>query len=246
MTARELFQAGKLKEAIQSLGSELRDNPMDTQRRTFLYELLCFSGDYGRAEKHLSLLAQASPDAEVGALLYRSAMMAERKREAFFEAKAYLTAEPETEAKPLAGTLNGEPFQTIEDADPRIGSRLEVFVAGEYVWLPFEHLGSLTMEQPRRLRDLLWSTAVVTAGPALQGKDFGQVLLPVLYPYSWKHPNDSVKLGRETEWTSSETDDDVPSGQKLLLLDGEKVVPFLEIRSLEFHTAEPAQAAPAN
>ena len=57
MTPRELFQAGKLKEAIQSLGSELRDNPTDAKRRTFLYELLCFSGDYGRAEKHLSLLA---------------------------------------------------------------------------------------------------------------------------------------------------------------------------------------------
>src|ERR1700722_5429735 len=142
MTARELFQAGKLNEAIQSLGSELRDNPADTQRRTFLYELLCFSGDYGRAEKHLSLLAQASPDAEVGALLYRSAMMAERKREAFFEAKEYLKPEQETEVKQLFGSLNGEPFSTIEDADPRIGARLEVFVAGEYVWLPFEHLGS--------------------------------------------------------------------------------------------------------
>ena len=246
MTARELFQAGKLKEAIQSLGSELRDNPMDTQRRTFLYELLCFSGDYGRAEKHLSLLAQASPDAEVGALLYRSAMMAERKREAFFDAREYLKPDQESEIKPLAGTLNGEPFETIEDADPRIGPRLEVFVAGEYVWLPFEHLGSLTMEQPRRLRDLIWSNAVVTAGPALQGKDFGQVLLPVLYPASWKHPKDSVKLGRETEWTTSEADGDIPSGRKLLLLDGEKVVPFLEIRSLEIQHGEPAQAAPVN
>jgi type VI secretion system protein ImpE len=249
MTARELYQAGKLKEAIQALGSELRDHPTDAQRRTFLYELLCFAGDYSRAEKHLSLLAQASPDAEVGALLYRSAMMAERKREAFFDAKDYLKADQEAETKPLSGSLNGEPFQTIEDADPRIGARLEVFVAGEYVWLPFEHLGSLTMEQPRRLRDLIWSNAVVMAGPALQGKDFGQVLLPVLYPFSWKHPKDSVKLGRETEWTAaegSEEDTETPSGQKLLLLDGERIVPFLEIRSLEFHTAEPAEAALAN
>lgn len=245
MTARELFQAGQLKEAIQALGRELRDNPADAQRRTFLYELLCFSGDYGRAEKHLSLLAQASPDAEVGALLYRSAMMAERKREAFFEAKDYLKSQ-ESEPKPLSGTLNGEPFQSIEDADARIGPRLEVFLAGEYLWLPFEHLGSLTMEQPRRLRDLLWSSAVVMAGPALQGKDFGQVLLPVLYPFSYKNPKDVVKLGRETEWTPSDTDGEIPAGQKLLLLDGEKVVPFLEIRSLEFHTAEPADAAHAN
>lgn len=246
MTARELFQAGKLKEAIQSLGSLLRDNPTDSKSRTFLYELLCFSGDYGRAEKHLSLLAQASPDAEIGALLYRSAMMAERKREAFFDAKEYLKPEESSDPKPLSGTLNGEPFTTIEDADARIGSRLEVFVAGEYVWLPFEHLGSLTMEAPKRLRDLLWSSAVVMAGPALQGKDFGQVLIPVLYPFSWKHPKDEVKLGRETEWTAAEDDSEIPAGQKLLLLDGEKVVPFLEIRSLEFHHADAAQPALVN
>jgi len=242
MTARELFQAGKLKEAIQSLGSELRDHPTDAKRRTFLYELLCFSGDFGRAEKHLSLLASASPDAEVGALLYRSAMAAERKREAFFENKEYLNSAEGSEVKPLSGTLNGEPFQTIEDADPRIGSRLEVFIAGEYVWLPFEHIGMLTMEAPKRLRDLLWSSAEIMAGPALQGKDFGQVLLPVLYPFSSKHPKDEVKLGRETEWTA-EGDSEVPSGQKLFLLDGERVVPFLEIRSLEFHHADAAQPA---
>ncbi len=239
MTAQELFQAGKLKEAIQVLGSELRDRPTDLKRRTFLFELLCFTGDYSRAEKHLSILGQGSPDAEVGALVYRSALLAERKREAFFEGQEFLKATP-LESKPTPGTLNGEPFQTIEDADPRIGARLEIYVAGEYVWLPFEHIGSLTMEQPRRLRDLLWSNAVITVGPALQGKDFGQVLLPVLYPFSSRHDRDTVKLGKETDWTSSERDGEIPFGQKLLLLDGEKVVPILEVRSLEFQAPEAA------
>jgi len=44
--ARELFQAGKLDAAIDALGAEVRDNPTDTQRRTFLFELLCFAGQY--------------------------------------------------------------------------------------------------------------------------------------------------------------------------------------------------------
>ena len=34
MKARELFRAGKLNEAIQSLSAELRDAPGDVQRRT--------------------------------------------------------------------------------------------------------------------------------------------------------------------------------------------------------------------
>lgn len=34
MNSRQLFDAGKLNAAIEALGSELRDNPTDTQRRT--------------------------------------------------------------------------------------------------------------------------------------------------------------------------------------------------------------------
>ena len=66
MTAKELFQAGKLKEAVQALSAELRDNPTDARRRTFLFELLCFSGDFDRAEKHLGILSEAGPSSEMG------------------------------------------------------------------------------------------------------------------------------------------------------------------------------------
>lgn len=235
MTVKELFRAGKLNEAIQALGGELRDRPTDTQRRTFLFEMLCFAGEYSRAEKHLNILADANPDAAMGALLYRSALMGERKRHAFFESKEYEKVALET--KPRAGKLNGEPFQTIEDADSRIGPRLEVFIAGEYVWLPFEHIGSLKMEAPRLLRDMLWPSAVVMAGPALKGQEFGEVILPAIYPFSWKNGSDSVKLGRETDWIEQDRIA-IATGQKLLVLDGERDVPILEIRSLQFDDAE--------
>ena len=56
MTAKELFQAGRIDEAIETLGIELRSNPTDAQRRTFLFELLCFAGNYDRAEKQLDVL----------------------------------------------------------------------------------------------------------------------------------------------------------------------------------------------
>jgi len=36
MTAQSLFQAGRLEDAIGALNVELRNNPTDTQRRTFL------------------------------------------------------------------------------------------------------------------------------------------------------------------------------------------------------------------
>ncbi len=236
MTVQEYFRAGELKQAIQALGSELRDHPSDVQRRTFLFELLCFAGEYGRAEKQLTVLADSSQDAQVGGLLYRSALVAERKRQDFFETKQYESLMGEGIVSPR-GKLNGEPFETIEDADPRIGPRFEVFVAGEYLWLPFKNVATLQMKPPRLLRDLLWASAEVTGSSAMQGKDFGEVLLPVLYPFSSRHESNNVKLGRETAWTG-----DVPFGQKLFLVDGERVVSFLEIKTLEFEDAGAAES----
>ena len=237
MNARELYQAGKLHEAIQALSAELRDHPSDTQRRTFLFELLCFAGDFDRAAKHLSVLSDASAEAEVGALLYRSALAAELQRQSLFQKKEYPAAPTGGSSRSRPGTLNGRPFQRIADADPRIDSRLEVFVAGEYVWLPFEFIGSIRIEPPRFLRDLIWATARVSTSPEFKGREFGEVLLPVLCPLSAQHPDDTVRLGRVTDW--QETDgQEIPFGQKLLVLDGEEGVPFLEIRELQFATDE--------
>src|ERR1700722_19166938 len=151
MGAKELFQSGKLNEAIAALGAEVRDNPTDVRRRTFLFELLCFQGEWDRAEKHLHLLADANKEAQMGAVLYFSALHAERVRRDLFAKKDY----PFTPVsdQPRGGSLNGEPFETIEDADPRIGPRLELFAAGGYLWIPFEYIESIETEAPRKLRD---------------------------------------------------------------------------------------------
>jgi type VI secretion system protein ImpE len=67
--------------------------------------------------------------------------------------------------------------------------------------------------------------------------DLGEVLLPAIYPFSWKHANEAVWLGRMTDWTTDEEGREFLSGQKILLVDGEEV-PFLEVRSLEFAPSE--------
>jgi len=234
MSVQELFKAGKLNEAIEALGVEVRNNPTDARRRTFLFELLCFKGDYDRAEKHLNLLADTSPDARVGAILYFSALHGERLRRDLFEKKDYPVLPASEDSR--AGTLNGKPFLTLEDADPRVGPRLELFAAGAYLWIPFEHIESIEMEAPKRLRDLLWAPALVRTGPKFKDKELGEVLLPVLAPFSWRHADDNVKLGRATEW--AEVDGvSVPSGQRMISVDGEDV-PLLEIRKIEFTSAE--------
>jgi type VI secretion system protein ImpE len=239
MKAQELFQAGKLDEAVQALGVELRDNPADAKRRTFLFELLCFSGDYQRAEKQLDVLASDGRSAEMGAMLYRAALHAERIRQAIFEKQDYPLTGPESDVA-ASGTLNGKPFEFFSDADPRLGEKLEVFAAGDYLWLPLQHIASVELQAPTRLRDLLWIPAIVRTGTSFKGKELGEVLLPVLSPLSWKHHDNQVRLGRATDWQDDGSGTVVPVGQKLFAVD-EDEIPLLDIRKLEFAAS---QAAP--
>src|SRR6476660_2693815 len=86
MGAKELFDAGNLSGAIDELTQEVKANPRDLHRRIFLFELLCFTADYQRAERQLDAVAQTSGDVkvEMGAQVYRSALQAENARHAFF------------------------------------------------------------------------------------------------------------------------------------------------------------------
>jgi type VI secretion system protein ImpE len=234
LTPKELFKAGKVREAAKALTDYLRERPSDTAQRTFLFELLCFAGEYARAEKQLAVLSNGSVEKETGAIVYYAALHAEKTRQELFEKQAFPT--DATVSPP--GELNGKPFTDLRDADPDIGARLEVFAAGAYLWLPFEHVASLEMGPPSRLRDTLWAPALVQTPPSFRGMDLGEVLIPAIYPFSWKHPDEEVWLGRVTEWSADEKGTEYPSGQKMLLVDGEEI-PFLEVRTLQFfHPAD--------
>jgi type VI secretion system protein ImpE len=229
MDATALYRAGRLDEAITALGQRLRDDPTDRRSRTFLFELLCFAGQHDRAEKHLDLLADGGTEAEMGAWLYRSALHADRTRLEMFRTASLPGGR---EARPVSGTQNGKPFEALEDADPRIGARLEVFAAGAYQWIPFQLLSSIEIEEPSKLRDLLWITARVLPADRYRGGELGEVILPVLTPLSQDHPEGTVRLGMETRWEEDAEAGEIPMGQKLLLVDGEDI-PLLEVRTLE-------------
>ncbi len=230
MTPKQLFDAGKVRDAEKQLTAYLRDHPTDLGQRTFLFELLCFSGNYDRAEKQLSVLSEGGAQAEMGAVLYYSALHAEKTRHQTFATQQF--SREARNASP-GGTLNGREFLSLRDADPEVGARLEVFAAGAYLWIPFEHIASVEMEPPRKLRDTLWRPAMVSTGRSFQGAELGEVLIPVIYPFSWKHPDESVWLGRVTAWAADDEGTEYPSGQRIWLLDGEEV-PFLEVKSLKF------------
>jgi type VI secretion system protein ImpE len=115
-----------------------------------------------------------------------------------------------------------------------------VFAAGQYMWIPFEHIASIQIMPPKRLRDLLWTPAVVRTSAGFRGVELGEVLVPALTPLAWQHEDEAVRLGRMTAWQELEDGRQAPAGQKLLLIDDEEFS-ILEVRELEIlPTAQPA------
>jgi type VI secretion system protein ImpE len=228
VNADALYREGRLTEAVEALNQAVRDDPTDLRSRTFLFELLCFSGAFERARRQLDAISVADPELNLSAAWYQEALVAEEKRHEMFH-KGEL---PDSGSPPASvqGTLNGKPFADLRDGDPRIGPRLEIIVGGRYTWMPLEHLASLSMEPPKRLRDLYWAPVQIETTEALAGYS-GEALLPIMTPLAWQHPDESVRLGRQTDWIELDSGEEAPVGQKLLLVDDEEF-PLLEVREL--------------
>lgn len=140
-------------------------------------------------------------------------------------------------APATAGSLNGERFAWVADADSRLGPVLEVIVRGRYHWVPFSRLQSLEIEPPTDLRDLVWLPAKLR----FQTGDQTDCFIPSRYPGSEASVDDAIRLARKTEWLERGEETACGLGQRMFVTDsGES--PLFDIRRLEF-TAAPAEDA---
>jgi type VI secretion system protein ImpE len=90
--AKTLFERGQLNEAIDELTREVKSSPGNTELRIFLFELLCFAGDWDRAERQLDVVGHQSTQAKVGVEVYRNNIRAERDRRRLFSDGVSLTS----------------------------------------------------------------------------------------------------------------------------------------------------------
>lgn len=150
----------------------------------------------------------------------------------YAEARALLEQAAATRT-PQAGTIDGEPFEDLSDADDLMGPFLEAIVNGNYAWLPWDSVELVVISRPRHLRELVWVPARVdlNIGP------LGDVFLPALYVDSYLHADPRVKLGRLTDWRQDVPEIALAAGQKLLTA-GERDWPLLEVRSIAFAARE--------
>jgi type VI secretion system protein ImpE len=140
------------------------------------------------------------------------------------------------QAPSTSGSVDGQPFEWIADADARLGPVLEAVVNGRYYWVPFQRIAEIRFEAPADLRDLVWMPAELKW--ANGGEAVG--LIPARYPGSESASDPLLKLARKTEWTDAGEGLFLGSGQRMLATDvGE--FPLMEIKSVVL--GAPAAAA---
>ena len=136
-------------------------------------------------------------------------------------------------APAISGQIDGQPFTWLADADERLGPTLEAVVNGKYYWIPFERISQIHIEPPANLRDVVWASTTFTW--ANQGQAVG--LIPVRYPCSEMAEDNSLRLGRKTDWRNAGDDFYIGLGQRMFSTDqGE--YPLMEIRDVIFNVSD--------
>ncbi len=267
MNPKDLIRAGRLSEARDQLTAEVKSSPSDVSKRVLLFQALSFCGEWDKADRHLDVIVSRDPKAETGVQVYKNLINAEKERREVFAGKrvpGFLSGAPvylelylaaceklrgkkvhDAEAlykqvgdqRPAAtGTVNGRGFSGLADTDTFLSAFLEAIVHDRYIWLPFESLRELSVSSPTTLFDLLWAPARMVTWEGLTISCY----LPVLYPDSYLHEDDRVKLGRMTEWVSLGGPFYKGMGQHVYKIDGEEMA-ILEMREVAFQFPVPVE-----
>jgi type VI secretion system protein ImpE len=266
MSATDLFRDGQLDEALAAAADAVKKAPTDPAARLLLAELLCFTGDLERADNHFDALTGAEPQLMTWALSSRQILRAEQARRDFYASgrvptllapaegavrhlleasvqarggdgpgAAALAERAEAERVHPRGNHAGLPFEDFRDLDDLTASVLEVLTSkGDYYWIPLDRVESIEFQPPARPRDLIWRRAslVVRDGPD------SEVFIPALYAGTSSESDDTLRLGRQTDWRGGDGTPVRGVGQRTFLV-GDVDVPILELTDLTFEPAAP-------
>lgn len=137
------------------------------------------------------------------------------------------------EAAPASeGKLNDTQFAWIADADPRLGPVLEIFINGNYMWVPFTRIKAIRVEAPVDLRDQVWMPANFMW--ANEGEATG--FIPTRYPGSTAAADPAIMQARKTEWIEAGADWSLPVGQRVFVTDVEETA-LMDVRKLSIAPA---------
>lgn len=257
----ELYYAGRLQDALAAVTEQVKQKPADVSARGFLVELLCFQGEFERADKQLETISHQDPSLGVGVALARQLIRAEQARQEFFsEGRAPEFLEEPT---PLMRQLieasiclrenqTDEAARLLADAEakrPRL--------SGSCDGRPFADLRDLddltagVLEMLTNNGKYYWvpleRVQRITFKKPERPRDLlwrqarvvvrdgpeGDVHLPALYPGSARAEDERLRLGQMTDWRGGQGAPVRGVGQRMLLV-GDEDRAFLEITELTF------------
>lgn len=261
MTPGELFQAGKLTEAVQAALEAVKKHPTDTIRRGQLIELLCFTGDLERADKQLETIGQQDPQSQMGVSMLRQLVRAENARQQFYQEgrvpeflgepsellKLHLEASIALREQKLA-----EAAQKLAEAETK-----RVHVRGQCNGEPFDDFRDLD-DMSASFLEVLTSTGKYYWVPldrvefmefraAERPKDLlwrrcnmkvnegpeGEVFIPSLYPGTHRSEDEQLRLGRGTQWIETPGAPVRGIGQRVFLV-GNADLSIMQLKEVVF------------
>ncbi len=258
----ELFQAGKLTDAVKAATDAVRNSPTDVSARSLLCEMLCFSGDLERADKQLEAAMQIAADSAVGVSLIRHLIRSEICRREVFEQGRL----PEFLTQPTAAqqlrlralvSLNAKDSEAAQQHLQQ-AAELEVEVSGKCDGTPFVGMRDLddllgpNVEVFTATGQYYWLSAEQilslefspvehltdmlwrAAQVMTIGDVSGRIHVPALYHNSHMSTDDRIRIGRSTDWLQD--NEDAPAfgrGQREWLL-GEDVVAITQVKEITF------------
>ncbi|APZ92329.1 type VI secretion system accessory protein TagJ [Fuerstiella marisgermanici] len=259
-TPVELFQAGKLTDAVAAANEAVRNDPSSVVPRSQLAELLCFDGNLERADKQLDATLSIDPDSLHGTSLLRHLIRSEMSRREVYEEgriPEFLSQPTDAQQKRLKALLNlrdgdfAGAAQLLAEA-----SELEPEVTGTLNGKAFEGMRDLddllgptievytatgqyywlSIDQIKsiELSDIEHLSDMLWRAAEIEtvGEVAGRIHIPALYHGSHTSEDERIRIGRATDWKQQSEDAPVQgSGQREWLV-GEDAVTITEVKTI--------------
>lgn len=252
--------SGSIDANLKRLRDEIQNDPARPELRIFYFQLLCIRGEYEKAMTQLNLAADMDETNLLMAQVCRSLLNCEVLRDLIFKgeqsplvfgdpqpwlglmvkalaldgkeypAAAQLRNDALASAQPVPGTINGDPFEWLADADSRLGPILEIIAEGRYYLTAFSNMEQMTVSQPCDLRDVIWLPCSVVWRNGGQSVGF----IPARYHGSVETQEDVLLLGRKTLWNQIHKDLFFGVGQRMLATDRQEY-PIMDVRQIRFN-----------
>ncbi len=260
MTAEEQLKAGDVDGAMETLKNEVRENPADSKRRIFLFQLFCIQGQWERAITQLNAAAEMDPLALMMSQMYGAALNCQAVRDQVLQGERtpLIFGEPPEWIGPLlqalklnaqghhqaAAELRAKAFEAAPTSSGSINGTAFAWLADADGRFGPTIEGIIDGKYYWIPVECLGKFSVeqpadlrdlVWAPAQFTFANGGQVvgLIPTRYPGSESHADPAVRMARRTDWQEAPGDLYVGLGQRLLATDAGEF-PLLEAREVLF------------